>query len=63
VGRGRRHELDSHVDGVALVAVLGGGVAETDMLADVVTRQWKCAVSGAVGHGEGPVGMRQDDVL
>ena len=33
VGGGGRDELDGDVDGVGLVAVLGGGVAETDVLA------------------------------
>jgi len=62
VGRGCRHELDAHVDGVTLVAVFGGGVAETYMLADVVGWQAERAVSGAVGHGQRPVGVGHHDV-
>ena len=38
VGGGGGDEVDGDVDGVGLVAVLGGGVAETHMLADVVGR-------------------------
>ena len=36
VGGGGGDEGDADVDGVALVAVLGGGVAEPDMLGHVV---------------------------
>ena len=39
VGGGRGDERDADVDGVALVAVLGGRVAQPDMLGDVVGRQ------------------------
>ena len=38
-GRGDGGELDADVDGVALVAVLGRGVAEADVFACVVGRQ------------------------
>ena len=39
-------------DGVGLPAVLGGGVAEPHVLADVVDRQLHAAVSLLPGHGE-----------
>ena len=51
VGGGGGDELDGDVDGVALVAVLGGGVAEPDMLADVVG-----------GEGDVPCPPRWDTV-
>ena len=56
-----RDECDGDVDGVGLVAVLGGGVAEPDMLADVVGGEGDGAVSAAVGHGERPVAVGRDD--
>ena len=62
VGGGGRDELDGDVDGVALVAVFGGGVAETHMPADVVGREGDDAVSAEVGHGERPVRVGRDDV-
>ena len=62
VGGGGRDELDGDVDGVGLVAVLGGGVAETNMLLGVVRREGDDAVSGPVGHGERPVPVGRHDV-
>ena len=44
-GGGRRGEGDGGVDGVGLVAVLGGGVAEPDVVADVVGGEGDGAVS------------------
>ena len=46
------------VDGVGLVAVLGGGVAEADVLADVVGGEGDGAVSPFTGHGQRTVGCR-----
>ena len=51
-GGRRGDELDADVDGVGLVAVLGGGVAEPNVVPDVVVRERDGAVSAEVGHGE-----------
>src|SRR4051794_28554856 len=62
-GGGRqRDELDGDVDGVALGAVFGGGVAKADVVVDVVGGQGEGAVSGAVGHGERSVPVSGEDV-
>ena len=44
--------LDGDVDGVGLVAVFGGGIAEANMLLDVVSRAGDNTLAGAVGDGE-----------
>ncbi|MGH9268071.1 MAG: hypothetical protein ACRD0D_07830 [Acidimicrobiales bacterium] len=44
------------VDGVALVAVGGGGVAEAEVLACVVGADGDSVVSSLLGQGEGAVG-------
>ena len=62
VGGGRRDEGDGDVDGVGLVAVLGGGVAEPDVVPGVVGGEGDGAVSAEVGHGERPVAVGGDDV-
>src|SRR5690606_26047487 len=46
---------DADVDGVALVAVGGGGVAEADVVAGVVRREGHGAPAVVVGDGERPV--------
>ena len=51
-GGRRADELDPDVDGVGLVAVLGGGVAEPNVVPDVVAREHDGAVSAEVRHGE-----------
>ena len=61
VGGGAGDEGEGDVDGVALVAVLGGRVAEPDVLSGVVGGEGDGAVSAAVGHGERPVGVGGDD--
>ena len=60
VGGGGGGEGDADVDGVALVAVFGGGVAEPDVLGDVVGRQGDGAGRPA-GDGERAVGMGGGD--
>ncbi len=50
--RRRRGEGDGGVDGVGLPAVLGGRVAEADVVANVVGGQDDVAVSAVVGHGQ-----------
>ena len=49
------------VSGDALVAVFGGGVAQADVLADVIAREADGAVSFIRGHGERTVGMGGGD--
>ena len=64
VGGGRGDEGDADIDGVALMAVLGGRVPQPDMLGDVVGRQrdgpaafdpldGECSV--AMGRGDEPL--------
>ncbi len=62
VGGGGGDEGDADVDGVALVAVFGGGVAETHVLARVVGGEGEGAVSASMGHGERTVAVGGDDV-
>jgi hypothetical protein len=45
-------DCDADVDGVALVAVGGGGVAEADVAADIVGREGHGALAVVVGDGE-----------
>jgi hypothetical protein len=61
VGGGRRGEGDTDVDGVALVAVLGGGVAEPDMLSDIVGGQGHVAASVEPFDREGSVEVGRDN--
>jgi hypothetical protein len=56
LARRRRHQGQGDVDGVTLVAVLGGGVAEADVLLGVLGWEGHVAVPGLVGHDEGAVG-------
>ena len=60
-GRRRDGEGDGVVDGVGLVAVLGGGVAEPDVLVGVVGGQRDGAVSPFTGHGQRTVGADRRD--
>ena len=54
--RGGGDEFDADVDGVGLVAVFGGGVAELDVFGDVVGGQ--DGVAGAVSGGDVEVRRR-----
>jgi hypothetical protein len=49
MGGGGGDELDGDVDGVGLVAVFGGGVAQADVVAGVVSRKGDGAVATMMG--------------
>jgi hypothetical protein len=61
VAGGLGDDGDADVDGIGLVAVGGGGVAEPDVLAGAVGAQGGTAVSVEVRHGEAAVGVDGDD--
>jgi hypothetical protein len=58
--RSWRGEGDANVDGVALMAVLGGGVPQPNTLRDVVGRERHHAAAGA-GDGERSIGVGGGD--
>ena len=56
--RRRRGQGDAVVDGVGLVAVFGGGVAQADVFVDVVGGQGDGAVSSFTADGQRTVRRR-----
>lgn len=56
-GGGSGRQLDADGDGVALVAVFGGGITEPDMVDDVVGRQHDSCVARRCGGGDRSVGV------
>jgi hypothetical protein len=58
---GGRHDADADVDGVTLVVLAGGGVAEPDMPSDVVGWERDLPVSVEMRHGQAAVPADADD--
>ena len=61
MARGGGDDGEADVDGVALVAVGGGGVAEPDVGPGVVGREGHLPVSVEVRHGDAAVPADVDD--
>ncbi|MDP8910162.1 MAG: AAA family ATPase, partial [Chloroflexota bacterium] len=61
VRRARGDHGEADIDGVALVAVGGGGIAEANVLAHVVDRKGDLTVTVFVGHGHAAVVAERGD--